>query len=112
MAEQTPAEPVHVTDDEFDDFVEDHDLVLVDFWAEWCGPCKMLEPTIEELAEEYQGKVVFAKLNTDENPRTAQRFGVMSIPTMMVFQGGQRVDQLVGAMPKNDIKQRLDKHLN
>lgn len=112
MAEQSPAEPVPVSDDNFDEFIGDHDLVLVDFWAEWCGPCKMLAPTIEELAEELQGDVVFAKLDTDENQQTAQRFGVMSIPTMMIFKDGDRVDQMVGALPKNDIREKLSEYID
>jgi thioredoxin 1 len=82
--------------------------VLVDFWAEWCGPCKMIAPIVEELSGEYAGKVKFAKLNVDFNPRTSAKYGVRSIPTLLVFKGGSPVGQIVGARPKSDLKQRLD----
>ncbi len=83
-------------------------LVMVDFWAPWCGPCRIIAPTIEELAKEYDGKIKVGKLNTDENPDIATRYGIMGIPTIMFFKDGQRVDQIVGVVPKSILKSKLD----
>lgn len=85
--------------------------VLLDMWADWCGPCHMLAPTIDQLATEMSGRVKVAKLNIDENPGTANRFGVRSIPTLLVLKGGKEVDRLVGAQPKQEIMRRLEKIL-
>jgi thioredoxin 1 len=82
--------------------------VLVDFWAEWCGPCRMIAPMIEELANDYDGKAVIAKLNVDENPNVSMKYGIRSIPTLLIFKGGEVVDQVVGAVPKNVIAEKLD----
>lgn len=82
--------------------------VLVDFWAEWCGPCRMVGPIVDELATEYDGKAVIGKLNVDENPEIAETFGIRSIPTMLVFKGGEIVDKIVGAVPKNTISGKID----
>jgi thioredoxin 1 len=84
--------------------------VLVDFWAEWCGPCRALGPKLEEIASEMSNKVTVAKINVDENPNTAAKFGVRSIPTMIVFKNGKAVDQLVGNLPKDAIVEALTKH--
>ncbi len=99
------------TDDTFSDLVKQNGVTLVDFWAPWCGPCRRLNPVIEELSGEMGDTVQFVKLNTDENPETAARFGIMSIPTLLVFKGGEKVDQLVGAHPKDNIQKVLKKHL-
>lgn len=85
--------------------------VMVDFWAVWCGPCRMIAPTVEELAKEYVGKVKVCKLNTDENPEIASKYKIMGIPTIMFFNQGQRVDQIVGAVPKQQLKSKMDSML-
>lgn len=83
-------------------------LVMVDFWAVWCGPCRIVAPTVEELAKEYSGKLKVMKLNTDENPDIASRYKIMGIPTLMFFKDGQKLDQIVGAVPKPQLKQKID----
>jgi thioredoxin 2 len=106
------ATPVKVTDATFAAEVEQSALpVVLDMWAAWCGQCRMLEPVIAELAEELAGRVRFAKLNVDENPATAARFNVRSIPTLLVLEGGREVDRIVGAQPKAEIARRLDRHV-
>lgn len=103
------AKPREVSDSSFEqEVVQATKPVLVDFWAPWCGPCRMVAPVVEELAEEYDGKVEFVKLNTDDNPNTAVKYGIRSIPTLLVFKDGQAVGQIVGFRPKSDLKKRLD----
>lgn len=101
-----------VTDASFKDDVLDSELpVLVDFWAPWCGPCRMVAPVVDEIAQQYAGKVKVVKLNTDDNPNTASQYGIRSIPTLMIFKGGQRVDMVVGAVPKTTLASTLEKYI-
>ncbi len=103
---------LHLTQENFEREVVKSDLpVLVDFWAEWCGPCRMIGPVVEEISKEYQGKVKVAKLNIDEAQDLAMKFGVMSIPTLLVFKNGQVVNQAVGAMSKDQLVSRLLKDI-
>lgn len=102
---------VVVTDSNFEETVNDNSLVLVDFWASWCGPCRALTPMIQELAEAYAGKVLICKLNVDENPNVAERFQVFSIPTLILFSRGREADRIVGLIPKKSIETVLKKYL-
>jgi thioredoxin 2 len=103
-----PDHPVTITDGSFSQEVLSHPgVVLVDCWAPWCGPCKMVAPILDQLASEYAGRVKITKLNVDENPEIASQYGIQSIPTMLVFKNGQKVDQLVGALPKGQIEGHL-----
>jgi thioredoxin 1 len=103
-------EPFHITDANFEDTIKKNSVVLVDFWANWCGPCIALAPTIQELAKEYSGKVLIGKLDVDENPSTAEKFQVFSIPTMILFRNGQETERLVGLCPKNRINDAIQKY--
>ncbi|MGK7893486.1 MAG: thioredoxin [Xenococcus sp. (in: cyanobacteria)] len=101
-----------VTDASFQGEVLESDVpVLVDFWAPWCGPCRMVAPVVDEIAEQYEGQVKVVKLNTDENPKVASQYGIRSIPTLMIFKDGQRVDMVVGAVPKTTLSNTLEKYL-
>ena len=103
------AKPRDVTDSNFEQEVLKADKpVLVDFWAPWCGPCRMVAPVVEELADDYAGRVEFVKLNTDDNPDTAVKYGIRSIPTLLVFKEGEVAGQIVGFRPKSDLAERLD----
>jgi thioredoxin 1 len=103
--------PVEVTDKTFDETIRNNQLVVVDCWAPWCGPCQMVAPIIEELAKQYAGKVLFGKLNVDENPLIAMRYGIMGIPTLLFFKNGELVDRIVGAIPKQMLEQKIKSFL-
>src|SRR5919109_3317906 len=101
-----------LTDGNFDESViKSARPILVDFWAEWCGPCRRLAPTVDELASDYTGRVVVAKMNVDENPATPMRFSIRGIPTLLLFKGGQIVEQIVGLADKDTLKRLIDKHV-
>lgn len=102
-----------VTDSSFQVDVLNSDVpVLVDFWAPWCGPCRMVAPVVEEIAQQYGEQLKVVKLNTDENPLTASKYGIRSIPTLMIFKDGEKVDMVVGAVPKSTLATTLDKHIS
>lgn len=103
--------PIQLDDSNFDEALKKHHVILVDFWAPWCGPCNIVAPIIEELAAEYSGKIAFGKLNVDENPLTAKKFGIMGIPTLIIFRNGEEASRIVGVVPKNYIKREIEKHL-
>lgn len=106
------SEATQVTDSSFTEEVLNSDIpVLVDFWAPWCGPCRMVSPVVDEIAQQYDGKVKVVKLNTDDNPNVASQYGIRSIPTLMIFKGGDRVDMVVGAVPKTTLANTLEKYL-
>lgn len=106
------AHPLVLTDATFDQVIRESKLpVLVDFWAPWCGPCRMIAPTVEQLAREFAGRAVVAKVNTDEQQRIAQRYGIMSIPALFIFKGGQVVERLVGVQPASVLRQALQRHV-
>ena len=108
MEGNLPNEPVTITDADIDDTIKKYETIVVDCWAPWCGPCRMVGPVIDELAKEMQGKVVFGKLNVDENPETSMKHKIMSIPTLLVFKNGNLVERLVGAYPKEELKKKLE----
>ena len=99
--------PIVVSDRNFDQTIKSYPLVVVDCWAVWCAPCRAIAPLVEQLAKEYSGKVVFGKLNVDENPETAQRFGIMAIPTLLVMKNAKEVDRIVGALPKSELEAKI-----
>ena len=105
-------EPIVLTDSNFASEVTKYPIMLVDFWAPWCGPCRIVSPIIEQLSREYSGRVAFGKVNVDENQRIAASFGIQSIPTLMIFKGSKAVDVIIGAMPKAQIEMKLKQQLS
>jgi thioredoxin 1 len=102
---------IEITDANFDEITKTDKPILVDFWAEWCGPCKMIGPVVEELASDYDGKAIIGKVDVDSNPNTSAKFGIRSIPTLLVIKNGKIVEKQVGAVPKSVLTQKLDAHL-
>ncbi|NNF22413.1 MAG: thioredoxin [Saprospiraceae bacterium] len=102
------SKPIEITDSNFEEILNSEKPVMVDFWAEWCGPCKMVGPLVEEMAGEYDGKAVIAKVDVDNNPNVSAKYGIRSIPTMLFFKGGEIVDRQIGAVPKNVLTTKLD----
>lgn len=105
------SKPIEVTNASFKQTIENHPLVVVDCWAPWCGPCRMVAPVIEELARDYAGKILFGKLNVDENRKVSTQYDIMSIPTLLVFKNGKLVDTIIGAMPRQTLEQKITRHL-
>ncbi len=109
--ESTPNKPIEVTDATFKETIQNHSLVVVDCWAPWCAPCYVVGPIIEELARDYTGKILFGKLNVDENRRVAMQHQIMGIPTLLVFKNGKLVDRIVGAMPRQTLERKVTRYL-
>ena len=105
------AKPLIVTDSNFNEIIRNNSFVIIDVWAEWCSPCQMVAPVVEELASEYAKKVTFGKLNVDENPGVPSQYGIMSIPTLLFFKKGELVDTIIGAVPKSYLKSKIQAHL-
>ncbi len=103
--------PIILSDASFSSEISKHPLMVVDFWAAWCGPCRMVAPIVEQLAKEYAGRIAFGKLNVDENPLTSEEFQVQSIPTLLIFRNGEAVDGIIGAVPKYQLESRIKSHL-
>jgi thioredoxin 1 len=107
----SPEKPVEMNGENFDEIVRGNPLVVVDCWASWCGPCRMVAPMVEELAKEYGGRILFGKLNVDDNREISLRYNIMSIPTFLIFKNGKLVDRIIGALPKNMLEKEIKKHL-
>jgi len=105
------ATPITITDADFNDTVNKYSLIVIDCWAPWCGPCRMVAPIIEELAKEYAGEIVFGKLDVDENPETATRFSIMGVPTLLIMKNGTEADRIVGVAPKLLIQNKLKRYV-
>jgi len=103
--------PITLDDANFEETVKKYPLMLIDCWAAWCGPCRMIAPVIDELAKDYAGRLTVGKLNVDENLETATRFGIVSIPTLLIMKNGKEVDRIIGAVPKQFIQEKLQKYL-
>jgi thioredoxin 1 len=108
--EEMPDKPIEMSDADIDQHIKKYETLVIDCWAPWCGPCRMIHPVIEELAKEKQGEIVFGKLNVDENQKTAMKYQIMSIPSLLVFKKGELVDKIIGAMPKEVLKPKIEKY--
>jgi len=108
--EEIPDKPITMSDADIDEHIQKYNTLVVDCWAPWCGPCNMIHPIIEELAVEMKGKVVFGKLNVDENQSTASKYNIMSIPSLLVFKNGKLADVIIGAMPKQVLKPKIEQY--
>lgn len=111
-ASRNEGRPIILSDASFSSEISKYPLMVVDFWAAWCGPCRMVAPVIEQLAKEYAGRVAFGKLNVDENPLTSNEFEVQSIPTLLIFKNGEAVDGIIGAAQKHQLESRIKSHLS
>jgi len=111
LERKMPKTPIEVTDQNFNSIIQDYEFMVLDCWAPWCGPCRMLAPTIDQLAREYDGKVAFGKLNTDQNRGVATNFRIMSIPTLLFIKNGKLVDTIIGAVPKEVIEAKIKKYI-
>jgi thioredoxin 1 len=109
--DEYPSSPLEVNDDNFDQVIQRFPLVVVDCWAEWCAPCLMIAPVIDEMAGDYQGKIVFGKLDVDENQDKAMEYGIMSIPALLVFQNSELVDLIIGTQPRTTLESKITKYL-
>ncbi len=105
------SKPIEITDNNYNDILNSEKPVLVDFWAEWCGPCKLIGPVVEELASDYDGKAVIAKVDVDSNPAVSAKYGIRSIPTLLIFRNGEIVDKQIGAVPKSILAKKLEAQL-
>lgn len=108
---ESQSKPIIVTDATFDSFASKHPYAVIDFWATWCGPCRMVAPIVEALAKDYAGKITFGELDVDENQQTAMRFNTMSIPTLLILKNGKEVDRIIGAYPREYIEEKLKRHM-
>jgi thioredoxin 1 len=110
MNENLPNKPIDINDANIEENIKKFTTLVVDCWAPWCGPCRMVGPIVDDLAQELHGKIVFGKLNVDENHMTSSKYGIMSIPTLLVFKNGNLIDRIIGAMPKEMLKEKLETH--
>ena len=111
MEKSIPNKTLVITDVDIDEVIKNYDNIVIDCWAPWCGPCRMIAPILEELAKEMKGKVVFSKLNVDENPKTSMKYQIMAIPTLLVFKDGNLVDRFVGLCSKEELKKKLEMYI-
>ena len=111
MENNQPNTTIQITDADFDNSLNKYKTLVIDCWAPWCGPCRMVGPVIEQLAKDFQGKIVFGKLNVDENQMTSMKYNIMSIPTLLIFKDGKLVDKIIGALPKEHLEAKLNPYI-